>query len=248
MGITAFIPSRYGSTRFPAKPLALIAGQPMIRHVYQCASLCPEISGVYVVTDDDRIKDCVEGFGGKAVMTKKEHQSGTDRIAEAVQILGLKDDDLVVNVQGDQPLFDPSIISRLIAPLVKDPSIPMSTVVCRLTDEEEIRNINIVKVVMDNEGFALYFSRSAVPFYRDFKSENVYYKHLGFYAYRKGFLLKFSGLPAGALESAEKLEQLRALEFGYRIKVVETIHDSVEVDTPEDVQKVERMLKLRANE
>jgi len=114
MGITAFIPSRYGSTRFPAKPLALIAGQPMIRHVYQCASLCPEISGVYVVTDDDRIKDCVEGFGGKAVMTKKEHQSGTDRIAEAVQILGLKDDDLVVNVQGDQPLFDPSIISRLI--------------------------------------------------------------------------------------------------------------------------------------
>jgi 3-deoxy-manno-octulosonate cytidylyltransferase (CMP-KDO synthetase) len=248
MGITAFIPSRYGSTRFPAKPLALIAGQPMIRHVYQCASACPDISEVYVVTDDDRIKNCVEGFGGKAVMTRKEHQSGTDRIAEAVQILGLKDDDLVVNVQGDQPLFDPSIISRLTAPLVKDPSIAMSTVVCRLTDEEEIQNINIVKVVMDNDGFALYFSRSTVPFYRDFKTDNVYYKHLGFYAYSKRFLLKFSGLPAGNLESAEKLEQLRALEFGYRIKVVETIHDSVEVDTPEDIQKVERMLKLRANE
>lgn len=248
MGITAFIPSRYGSTRFPAKPLALISGQPMIRHVYQCASLCPDISEVYVVTDDDRIKKCVEEFGGKAVMTRREHQSGTDRIAEAVQILGLKDNDLVVNVQGDQPLFDPSIISILTAPLVKDPAIPMSTVVCRLTDEAEIQNINIVKVVMDNNGFALYFSRSRVPFYRDLKSDNIYYKHLGFYAYRKDFLLKFSGLPAGMLESAERLEQLRVLEFGYKIKVVETIHDSVEVDAPEDIQKVERMLKLRVNE
>jgi 3-deoxy-manno-octulosonate cytidylyltransferase (CMP-KDO synthetase) len=248
MGITAFIPSRYGSTRFPAKPLALIAGEPMIRHVYRCASSCPDISETYVVTDDERILKCVEEFGGKAVMTGKDHQSGTDRIAEAVQILGLKDDDLVVNVQGDQPLFDPSIISLLTAPLIKDPSIHMSTVVCRLTDEAEIQNINIVKVVMDNNGFALYFSRSRVPFYRDLKLENFYYKHLGFYAYRKGFLLKFSGLPAGSLESAEKLEQLRALEFGYKIKVVETIHDSVEVDAPEDIQKVERMIKLRLNE
>jgi 3-deoxy-manno-octulosonate cytidylyltransferase (CMP-KDO synthetase) len=248
MGITAFIPSRYGSTRFPAKPLALIAGQPMIRHVYQCALLCPDISEVYVVTDDDRIKKCVEEFGGNAVMTRREHQSGTDRIAEAVQILGLKDDEIVVNVQGDQPLFDPSIISVLTAPLVKDPEIPMSTVVCRLTDEAEIQNINIVKVVMDNNRFALYFSRSRVPFYRDLKLDNVYYKHLGFYAYRKDFLLKFSGLPAGTLESAERLEQLRVLEFGYKIKVVETIHDSVEVDAPGDIQKVERMIKLRSNE
>jgi 3-deoxy-manno-octulosonate cytidylyltransferase (CMP-KDO synthetase) len=246
MGITAFIPSRYGSTRFPAKPLALIAGEPMIRHVYQCASSCPDISDVYVVTDDKRILKCVEEFGGKAVMTRKEHQSGTDRIAEAVQILRLKDDDLVVNVQGDQPLFDSSIISVLTAPLVKDPEIPMSTVVCRLTDEDEIQNINIVKVVTDNNGFALYFSRCRVPFYRDLKSDNVYYKHLGFYAYRKGFLLKFSSLPAGRLETAEKLEQLRALEFGYKIKVVETIHDSVEVDAPEDIQKVERMIKLQS--
>jgi 3-deoxy-manno-octulosonate cytidylyltransferase (CMP-KDO synthetase) len=124
----------------------------------------------------------------------------------------------------------------------------MSTVVCRLIDETEIQNINIVKVVMDNNGFALYFSRSRVPFYRDLKSDNVYYKHLGFYAYRKDFLLKFSGLSAGTLESAERLEQLRALEFGYKIKVVETIHDSVEVDAPEDIQKVERMIKLRVNE
>lgn len=244
MGITAFIPSRYGSTRFPAKPLALIEGRPMIRHVYQCAVACPDISEVYVVTDDERISGCVEDFGGKAIMTRKEHQSGTDRIAEAVQTLGLKDDDIIVNVQGDQPLFDPSVISMMVAPLVKDAGIPMSTVKCRLEDEEEIRNINIVKVVTDNDGFALYFSRSMIPFYRELTPENDFYKHLGFYAYRKEFLLKFTGLPSGRLETAEKLEQLRALEYGYRIKVVETTHDSVEVDSPEDIQKVERMIKL----
>jgi len=243
MGITAFIPSRYGSTRFPAKPLALIDGKPMIQHVYKCAVSCPDISDVYVVTDDERISGCVEDFGGKAVMTAKEHQSGTDRIAEAVQKLGLRDDDLVVNVQGDQPLFDPSVISLMVAPLIKDAGIPMSTVKYRLTDEDEIQNINIVKVVTDNDDFALYFSRSTIPFYRDLTSGNAYYKHLGFYAYRKGFLLRFTGLPSGRLETAEKLEQLRALEYGYRIKVVETIHDSVEVDSPEDILKVEKMSK-----
>jgi 3-deoxy-manno-octulosonate cytidylyltransferase (CMP-KDO synthetase) len=244
MGITAFIPSRYGSTRFPAKPLALINGKPMIRHVYECTIACPDISEVYVVTDDERISSCVVEFGGKAIMTRKEHQSGTDRIAEAVQKLGLEDNDLVVNVQGDQPLFDPSIISFMLAPLVNDAGIPMSTVKYRLADEEEIRNINIVKVVTDNDGFALYFSRSMIPFYRDLTSGSNYYKHLGFYAYRKAFLLKFTGLPSGRLEAAEKLEQLRALEYGYRIKVVETINDSLEVDSPEDIQKVERMIKL----
>lgn len=245
MGITAFIPSRYGSTRFPAKPLALIDGKPMIRHVYQCAVACSDISDVYVVTDDKRISRCVEEFGGKAVMTRKEHQSGTDRIAEAVQTLGLGDEEIVINVQGDQPLFDPSVISLMAAPLVKDPAIPMSTLKFRLRDEDEIRNVNIVKVVADNEDFALYFSRSTIPFYREQSSKNAYYKHLGFYAYRKGFLLKFTGLPSGRLETAEKLEQLRALEYGYRIKVVETIHDSVEVDSPEDILKAERMIKLR---
>jgi len=246
MTITAFIPSRYGSTRFPAKPLALIDGKPMIRHVYQCAVACPDISEVYVVTDDERILKCVEGFGGKAIMTAKEHQSGTDRIAEAVQKLGLEDDDLIVNVQGDQPFFDPSVISLMVAPLVQDPDIPMGTVIYRLKDEDEIRNINIVKVVTDNNGFALYFSRCQIPFYRDLTSENAYYKHLGFYAFRKEFLLKFSRLPAGRLETAEKLEQLRALEHGYRIRVVETLHDSVEVDAAEDIQKVERMVKLHS--
>ncbi|MBN1626950.1 MAG: 3-deoxy-manno-octulosonate cytidylyltransferase [Deltaproteobacteria bacterium] len=245
MGITAFIPSRYGSTRLPAKPLALIDGKPMIRHVYQCAVACPDISDVYVVTDDKRISGCVEDFGGKAIMTGKEHQSGTDRIAEAVQILGLNDDDLVVNVQGDQPLFDPSVISVMVAPLVKDPDLPMGTVKYRLKEASDITNVNIVKVVVDNDDFALYFSRSPIPFYREQASGNIYYKHLGFYAYRKRFLLKFTGLPSGRLETAEKLEQLRALEYGYRIKVMETIYDSVEVDIPDDIQKVERTIKLR---
>lgn len=245
MGITVFIPSRYGSTRFPAKPLALISGKPMIRHVYQCAVACPDVSDVYVVTDDERISGCVEDFGGKAVMTSKEHQSGTDRIAEAVQILGLNDDDLVVNVQGDQPLFDPSLISLMVEPLIKDAEIPMSTVKYMLKNEADIRNINIVKVVTDNDDFALYFSRSPIPYYREQSPGHAYYKHLGFYAYRKAFLLKFTGLPQGRLEIAERLEQLRALEFGFRIKIVETIHDSLEVDVPEDIQKVERTIKLR---
>lgn len=245
MGITAFIPSRYGSTRFSAKPLALIDGRPMIRHVYQCADACPDISDVYVVTDDERISRCVREFGGKAVMTDKQHPSGTDRIAEAVRTLGLKDDEIVVNVQGDQPLFDPSLISLMVEPLVKDADIPMSTVKYRLKNEADIRNINIVKVVTDNDGFALYFSRSPIPYYREQSSENAYYKHLGFYAYRKGFLLKFTNLPLGRLEMAEKLEQLRALECGFRVKVVETTHDSLEVDVPEDIQKVERTIKSR---
>lgn len=245
MTITAFIPSRYGSTRFPAKPLALVNGEPMIRHVYKCAVSCPDVSDVYVVTDDERISKCVEDFGGKAVMTRREHQSGTDRIAEAVRTLGLEDDDLVVNVQGDQPFFEPSIISLMVAPLIQDAVIPMSTVKYRLKNHAEIQNKNVVKVVTDNEGFALYFSRSVIPFYRDSSSQSDYYKHLGFYAYRMEFLLKFSRLPAGRLEIAEKLEQLRALEHGYKIKVVESAYDSVEVDIPEDIQKAERVVKLQ---
>jgi 3-deoxy-manno-octulosonate cytidylyltransferase (CMP-KDO synthetase) len=245
MPIKAFIPSRYGSTRFPAKPLALISGKPMIQNVYECAKACPDISEVFVVTDDERISKRVEEFGGKSVMTAKEHQSGTDRIAEAVQKLGLGKDDLIVNIQGDQPFFDPSVISLMAEPLVKDAGIPMGTVKYRLKDEEEIQNINIVKVVTDNNGFALYFSRNPVPYYREKAADRAFYKHLGFYIYRMEFLLKFSRLPIGVLERAEKLEQLRALEHGYKIKVVETIHDSVEVDAPEDIEKVERMVRRR---
>jgi 3-deoxy-manno-octulosonate cytidylyltransferase (CMP-KDO synthetase) len=203
---------------------------------------CPEVSEVFVVTDDERIFRCVEELGGKAIMTEKKHRTGTDRIAEASKKMNLNEDDLIVNVQGDQPVFHPSAISNLIAPMKDDPGIFMSTLKYRIRDETEIDNPNHVKVVTDSEGFALYFSRSPIPFFRDPKSSVVYYKHLGFYAYRNDFLLKFSTLPVGELESSEKLEQLRALEYGFRIRVVETAFDSVEVDTPADITKAEAII------
>jgi 3-deoxy-manno-octulosonate cytidylyltransferase (CMP-KDO synthetase) len=203
---------------------------------------CPEVSEVFVVTDDKRIFQCVEELGGKAIMTEKRHRTGTDRIAEASQKMNLREDDLIVNIQGDQPLFHPSAISDMIAPMREDPMIPMSTLKYRIRDETEIDNPNHVKVVTDSEGFALYFSRSPIPFIRDPKSKATYYKHLGFYAYRNDFLLEFGTLPVGKLESSEKLEQLRALECGFKIKVVETAFDSVEVDTPADILKAEAII------
>ena len=242
MTVITFIPSRYDSRRFPGKPLALIAGKPMIEHVYQRAMSCPEVSDVFVATDDERIFQCVRDFGGKAVMTEKEHPTGTDRIAEASEKMNLNEEDLIANVQGDQPLFHPSAISDLIAPLREDPNIPMSTLKYRITGEREIDNPNRVKVVTDKRGFALFFSRSAIPFFRNSRSNMVYYKHLGFYAYRKDFLKKFGALPVGELESSEKLEQLRALEYGFKIKVVETPFDSIEVDTPADIKRVEQIM------
>jgi 3-deoxy-manno-octulosonate cytidylyltransferase (CMP-KDO synthetase) len=238
----AFVPARYQSTRFPGKPLVSIAGKPMIQRVYERALSCSELDDVYVATDDERISACLGGFGGKVVMTGKEHRSGTDRISEAARSVGLKEKDLIVNIQGDQPLFHPSIVSQLVKPLAEDPTIPMATLKCRIIDEEDMGNPNHVKVVTDNKGFAIYFSRYPIPFDRDGAKEKVYFKHLGFYAYRMGFLQKFTRLPEGVLESAEKLEQLRALEHGFKIKVSETTFDSIEVDVPEDVRKVEELL------
>ena len=242
MKVIIFIPSRYDSKRFPGKPLALIRGKPMIEHVYLRAMSCPEISDVVVATDDKRILKCVQDFGGKAVITEKKHPTGTDRIAEASAKMNLDSDDVVVNIQGDQPLFNPSAITQLISPLKEDAHIPMSTLKYRITDESEIENPNHVKVVTDGEGFALFFSRSPVPFFRNATSDRIYYKHLGFYAYRKGFLEKFGALPVGDLESSEKLEQLRVLEHGFKIKVVETRFDSIEVDTPDDIKRVEELM------
>jgi 3-deoxy-manno-octulosonate cytidylyltransferase (CMP-KDO synthetase) len=241
MKIFAFIPARYQSTRFPGKPLSLIAGKPMIQHVYERAFLCPELSEVYVATDDERISDCVYGFGGKVVMTKMAHQSGTDRICEAALKTGVGKKDIIVNIQGDQPLFDPSVITLLVKPLVEDESLPMSTLKWKITDDSHIRNPNHVKVVTDNQGFAIYFSRCPVPYFRDTGS-GTYYKHLGFYGYRMEFLTRFTRLSQGKLESAEKLEQLRALEHGFKIKVMETPFNSVEVDVPEDIETVENIL------
>lgn len=242
MKTVAFIPARYQSSRFPGKPLVQIAGKPMIQHVYECASACPELSEVCVATDDKRIEACVHGFGGKAVMTEKSHRSGTDRISEAALKMGLGKDDLIVNIQGDQPIFHPSQISRLVAPLAEDESISMTTLKYKITEESEIRNPNHVKVVTDRHGFGLYFSRSPIPFYRGTTSSEDYYKHLGLYAFRMGFLIQFNRFSEGVLESAEKLEQLRALEHGVKIKVVETPFDSIEVDVPEDIKRIEKML------
>jgi 3-deoxy-manno-octulosonate cytidylyltransferase (CMP-KDO synthetase) len=246
MDVFAFIPARYGSTRFPGKPLAVIAGKPMIRHAYLCAKACPELTEVYVATDDERILQCVHEFGGKAVLTGAAHPCGTDRVAEAARHLGLEGDQVVVNIQGDQPFFPPAVISHMVAPLLAEPDLPMSTLKCRISDPREMENPNCVKVVTDDRDCALYFSRSPIPYFRDSPTPGLYHKHLGFYAYRLGFLKTFAALPVGKLESAEKLEQLRALENGYRIKVVETPFDSVEVDTPADIRRVEANLLRQA--
>jgi 3-deoxy-manno-octulosonate cytidylyltransferase (CMP-KDO synthetase) len=214
----------------------------MIQHVYERAVACPEISEVCVATDDTRISACILEFGGRAVMTDAKHRSGTDRICEAADKMGVTKQDLVVNIQGDQPLFHPSTVSRLVTPLVEDRSIPMTTLKWKIVDEKDSENPNHVKVVTDKADFALYFSRYPLPYSRDKTSKQTFYKHLGFYGFRMEFLLQFTRLPEGDLEAAEKLEQLRALEHGFRIKVVETPFNSLEVDVPEDIKKVEEIL------
>ncbi len=243
--VVAIIPARFHSNRFEGKPLALIMGKPMIQHVYERATAVDLVSLVAVATDDPRIADCVRGFGGQVVMTSSEHVSGTDRLAEAATLLDINEQDVVVNIQGDQPLFDQSVVEQVARPLLDDPALPMSTLIYKIIRAEEIEDPNHVKTVFDINGTALYFSRSPIPFQRnpDEPVAPTYYKHLGFYAYRKGFLLTFVGLPEGEWERYEKLEQLRALEYGYRIKVILTEHDSVEVDTPRDLERVEELFR-----
>jgi len=242
--IIAIIPARYHSNRFEGKPLALIDGKPMIQHVVERAQRVPLLSRVVVATDDERIAGVVESFGGAWVMTRRDHATGTDRLAEAAQLIGISDQDVVVNIQGDQPLFPAEIVEQVARPLIDDPALPMATLIYKIIRPEEITDPNHVKTVFDCHGNALYFSRSPIPFQRDPEEQiqPTYYKHLGFYAYRKGFLVTFVGLPEGQWERFEKLEQLRALEFGYTIRVVLTDHDSVEVDTPLDLIRVEQIL------
>jgi len=236
--VVCIIPSRYESTRFPGKPLADLCGKPMIQHVYERVLRAKSVTFAAVATDDERIFAAVQAFGGRAVMTSPRHRSGTDRIAEAVETLQLEEDAIVVNIQGDQPLFEPSQVDEVVEPLGEDPSIPMSTLIYRISRAEEITHPNAVKVVFDNRLFALYFSRATVPFVRDRDKRADYYKHHGIYAYRRAFLRTFTALPEGVLERLESLEQLRALEHGHRIRVVVTPHDSVEVDTPDELERV----------
>lgn len=236
--IAIIIPARYASTRFPGKALADIDGKPMIQHVYSRCELVKDIDNVIVATDDTRVKEAVEAFGGKVVMTSLDHKSGTDRIAEVAKDL---DVDIIVNVQGDEPLIEPKAIEQAIKPFYEDESVMISTLMTKINNEEEYNNPNVVKVVTDKDGFALYFSRSLIPFPRN-KGQNSVYKHIGLYAYRKDFLIHLSEMEQTSLEKAESLEQLRVLENGYKIKVVETNYDTIGVDTPEDLITIKQII------
>lgn len=242
MKVVVIIPSRYQSSRFMGKPLADVLGKPMIQHVYERVLRSKTASMAAVATDDRRIFEAVEKFGGRVILTSPDHPSGTDRIAEAVETLGLAGTDIVVNIQGDQPTFEPSQIDEVVQPLLEDSTVDFSTLIYRIRRDEEVSDPNAVKVVFDKDRFALYFSRATIPFVRDRGGKADYWKHHGIYAYRKSFLIAFTKLPQGTLEKLEALEQLRALEHGHRIKVVETEFDSIEVDTPADLERVRALV------
>lgn len=233
MDVVGIIPARYKATRFEGKILADLMGKPVVQHVYETAKKSQMLDDLIVATDDERIRDAVERFGGKAVITSGDHQTGTDRLTEVVNPIDCK---VVINIQGDEPLVHHSMIDELARTMLQDPSIPISTVIKEITNREELTNPNIVKVVIDKEGFALYFSRSQIPYERDEESKR-FYKHLGLYAYTKDFLFTFTNLPKSELERVESLEQLRVLENGFHIKTVETKFDTIGVDTPEDLDR-----------
>jgi 3-deoxy-manno-octulosonate cytidylyltransferase (CMP-KDO synthetase) len=245
----AVIPARYASTRFPGKPLAVINGRPMIQYVYEAAARASLVTEVLVATDDERIFRAAEGFGARVFMTSPHHACGTDRIAEVIKNLPY---DIIVNVQCDEPMIRAEMLDDVIALLRDDPRAHIATLMKRIASAGDIFNPNVVKVVTDIEGFALYFSRAPIPYYRDgFKNWAApsgmngieAYKHIGIYGYRKAALLALTLLPQSAAEGAEKLEQLRALENGMRIKLKETPHETCGVDTPEDILEVERWLQ-----
>ncbi|OGP08541.1 MAG: 3-deoxy-manno-octulosonate cytidylyltransferase [Deltaproteobacteria bacterium RIFCSPLOWO2_12_FULL_43_16] len=248
--VIAIIPARYGSTRLDGKPLLDIAGKPMVEWVYERAKKAKLINDVIVATDDKRIFDAVKGFHGKAVMTSASHKSGMDRLAEAAANIKC---DIVVNVQGDEPLIESEMIDEAIRPMVDDSEVYMATLKTKILDAEELNSPNVVKVVTDRNNFALYFSRLPIPYHRDewkdpkhltiHGSRFTVFKHIGLYVYRKDFLLKFARMKPTLLEEAEKLEQLRVLENGYKIKVVETKYNSIGVDTKEDLEKVRKIVK-----
>ena len=249
MKILGVIPARYGAIRFPGKPLADIHGKPMVLHVYDRAKQAKSLTDLVVATDDNRIFSVVEQAGGKAIMTSSEHQSGSDRLGEVARKINA---DIIVNVQGDEPLLEPKMIDEMVEPLINDKTILMGTLKKRIVNPEDLQNPNIVKVVCDKAGFALYFSRSLIPYpktgWKDASiqglagSELAFYKHLGLYAYQKEFLLQFTKLPVSQIEKIEGLEQLRALDNGYKIKVVETKFDTIAVDTPEDLERVKKII------
>lgn len=233
------IPARWGSSRLEGKPLMKIAGKAMIQRVYERCKAAKSVDDVVVATDDERIVAAVTRFGGKAVMTGLENRSGTDRAADAAERLGLLPEDLIINIQGDQPLIHPDCVDEVIAPFLADPSLPMATLGYVIEDQREITDPKDVKLVTDRKGNALYFSRATIPHPRDEGTVCDFIKHLGVYAYTREFLDTFRNLPSGTLEEIEKLEQLRVLEHGYRIQVVISSHDSPEVDLDLDIARIE---------
>jgi 3-deoxy-manno-octulosonate cytidylyltransferase (CMP-KDO synthetase) len=239
--IVAVVPARYSSTRLPGKPLADIGGKPMVQHVYERAAQAAGVTTVLVATDDSRVADAVAAFGGRAVMTRADHPSGTDRLAEVAAHLEC---DIVVNVQGDEPLLPPAMIAEALAPFA-DPGVHMTTLRRPFTDAAEAADPNVVKVVCDRNGDALYFSRLPIPYGRNTQGHFAAghtSKHIGLYAYRRAFLLHLATLAPTPLEVAESLEQLRVLEHGHRIRVAVTAHDSRGVDTPADLEHVRRLV------
>jgi 3-deoxy-manno-octulosonate cytidylyltransferase (CMP-KDO synthetase) len=231
------IPARFASSRFPGKPLALIAGKTMLEHVYARASQARYLTKVVIATDDARIYSEARRFGGNVRNTRPDHPSGTDRVAE---VASAENCELVVNIQGDEPLIDPGAIDAAVLSMLDNPDVPMGTLKKAIEDVGEYHNPNVVKVVTDRAGNAIYFSRTPIPFVRDEQQwrPGLHFKHIGLYVYRRDFLLGYSDLPVGPLETAERLEQLRALENGFKIRVVETEYESLGVDTPEDLERV----------
>jgi 3-deoxy-manno-octulosonate cytidylyltransferase (CMP-KDO synthetase) len=245
MNVLAVIPARYASTRLPGKPLVPLGGKPMIQRVWERVRQAQSVSDVIIATDDERIRSAVQAFGGDVAMTRSDHRSGTERVAEAALARG--DAEIIVNVQGDEPLIEPSAIDAAVEAVREDLEVSVATLAVPISKPADIMDPNVVKAVLDFDGNALYFSRAPIPWVRD-RSGPVHakhLKHLGLYVYRRAALLEFATFPQGDLERIEQLEQLRWLENGYRIRVAETEYDSVSVDVPEDILRVEQLLAGR---
>lgn len=238
MRAVGVIPARFASTRFPAKVLANLGGKPVIQHVWEKARQCVQLDDVLIACDHPDVLKAAAGFGAKAVMTDPDHASGSDRIAEVIRDVAC---DVVVNIQGDEPFIEPRTIDALAALLKNDAELLMGTVIKEIANDEEFVDPNVVKCVVDAQGYALYFSRSPIPYNRGGQVKR--YKHLGLYAYRKDFLLQYTQWPKSPLENAEQLEQLRVLEQGQRIKTIVTEYGSLAIDTPQDLKKAEAWLK-----
>jgi 3-deoxy-manno-octulosonate cytidylyltransferase (CMP-KDO synthetase) len=240
--VVIVIPARYGSTRLPGKPLVSLAGKPMIQHVYERAKMVESADRVIVATDDERIVQAVESFGGVARMTRPDHRTGTERVAE---VAAHEKGDVFVNVQGDEPLLDPLAVNIAVSALLEEPAAGIATVATLIKTPADIMDPNVVKTALDFDNNALYFSRAPIPWVRDTASKIQvrHLKHLGLYVFQREALLEYPTLPQGELERIEQLEQLRWLENGWKIRVAEVEHDAVSVDVPDDVARVEKLLQ-----